>query len=227
MPRRTIIPLGDRALTIEFPDAEETPRDLLRCLTAALRLRPLPAVTGLVPAIRTLTVHYDPARTTFDALERTLSDVLATLVVTPETEREPVPIPVCYGGEFGPDLAVVANTHRTSIEAVIAAHTAGRYRVAMLGFLPGFPYLEGLDPSLHTPRRASPRTSVPAGSVGIGGSSTGVYPFTSPGGWQLIGRTPITLFAPERTPPSLLGPGDLVRFVAISAEEYLERMARA
>jgi inhibitor of KinA len=126
-------------------------------------------------------------------------------------------IPVCYGGEFGPDLNDVAAAHATTADTIIATHTEGLYTVAMIGFLPGFPYLEGLPPSLHTPRRATPRTAVPAGSVGIGGSSTGVYPFASPGGWQIIGRTPRALFSPTREPPALLQAGDRVRFTPITA----------
>ncbi len=220
MPHSSVSPLGDRALTIDLPDEAASSRDRIRSLAARLRDERHAAITGLVPAIRTLTVHYDPARTDFDALTDYLTSTVETLVITPEAPREPVIIPVCYGGEFGPDLGVVATTHRTTPEAIIAAHTAGNYTVAMIGFLPGFPYLDGLTPALHTPRRASPRTTVPAGSVGIGGSSTGVYPCASPGGWQLIGRTPRELFSPSRTPPALLQPGDHVRFVAITAGEW-------
>jgi len=180
-----------------------------------------------VPAIRALTLHYEPARTTFRVLEHYIHATLDTLVVAPDVPREPVVIPVCYGGDFGPDLEDVARTHETSTDAIIAAHTAGIYTVAMLGFLPGFPYLDGLDAALHTPRRATPRTAVPAGSVGIGGSSTGVYPFVSPGGWHLIGRTPLTLFAARRTPPTLLQPGDRVHFRAIPADAFRALAARA
>ncbi len=213
----TIAPLGDRALTIDFPSVDPANvRDLLRTLDARVRMDAPAGVTARVPAIRTLTLHYEPTRTTYSALQHYIDTTLADLPVRPEAPREPVIIPVRYGGEFGPDLADVAESHGTSPAAIIEAHTAGRYTVAMLGFLPGFPYLDGLDPALHTPRRATPRTSVPAGSVGIGGSSTGIYPFASPGGWHLIGRTSATLFAPDRTPPALLEPGDQVRFVAIT-----------
>jgi inhibitor of KinA len=132
-----------------------------------------------------------------------------------------VSIPVCYDGA---DLPEVATHARISIEEVVARHTAARYRVAMLGFAPGFPYLLGLDPTLAMPRRSHPRTSVPAGSVAIGGQQTGIYPQSLPGGWQLIGRTPMRLFDLAAASPSLLGPGDHVRFRAIDQDEY-ERLA--
>lgn len=216
----SLLPLGDRAVTVDLSaNTGGAPRDLLRSLDERIRLDAPVGVTALVPAIQTLTLHYEPTYTTFIALQDYISSVLATLTVRSAAPPAPVLIPVCYGGEYGPDLEVVANTHRTSVEAIVDAHTAGLYTVAMIGFLPGFPYLEGLVPSLHTPRRATPRTSVPAGSVGIGGSSTGVYPCRSPGGWQLIGRTPRALFDPTRQAPSLLSPGDQVRFVAIAADE--------
>jgi KipI family sensor histidine kinase inhibitor len=138
-----------------------------------------------------------------------------------------VEIPVCYGGDFGPDLDALASHAKLTAADVIARHTAATYTVAMLGFAPGFPYLFGLDPALEMPRRASPRTRVPAGSVAIGGAQTGIYPSELPGGWQLIGRTPLALFDAQRDPPSLLMPGDRVRFVAIDAAALAVRGADA
>ena len=223
-----VAPLGDRALTIDFPDVDAAAiRDLLRAFDARVHADAPAGLTARVPAIRTLTLHYEPTRTSYDALRSYVEATLAGLTVTPEAPREPVVIPVCYGGEFGPDLPAVAVAHDTTPADIVEAHAAGCYTVAMLGFLPGFPYLDGLDRALHTPRRATPRTSVPAGSVGIGGSSTGVYPFASPGGWQIIGRTPMALFSPERTPPALLQAGDQVRFVAITDDELRRYAARA
>ena len=131
-----------------------------------------------------------------------------------------VEIPVCYGGECGSDIDAVAEHTRLSREEIIARHAAAEYTVAMLGFASGFPYLLGLDPTLHVPRRANPRTRVPAGSVAIGGAQTGIYPRELPGGWHLIGRTPLVLFDPEREPPCLLAAGDRVRFRAIDADEF-------
>ncbi|HYW51540.1 MAG TPA: 5-oxoprolinase subunit PxpB, partial [Gemmatimonadaceae bacterium] len=195
MRQRSIIPLGDRALTADLSDVGGAPtRDVIRALVARAQTDAPPGVTGVVPAIRTLTLHYDPARTSFDALAEYIDACIATLVISDEIARDPVVIPVCYGGRFGPDLDDVAAAHDSTADAIVAAHVAGTYTVAMIGFLPGFPYLDGLAESLHTPRRSTPRTHVPAGSIGIGGSSTGVYPFTSPGGWHLVGRTPRLMF---------------------------------
>lgn len=228
MPQTTVTPLGDRALVLDVTGVDNaTARDVVRCLQDALHERPLPAITAMVPAIRTLTVHYEPLRTTFGALQLQLEAAVQSLVPVPAPPREPVSIPVCYGGEFGPDLQHLADVHGTSSDEIIARHSAGDYVVAMIGFLPGFPYLEGLDPSLHTPRRAEPRTAVPAGSVGIGGSSTGVYPFVSPGGWHLIGRTPRRLFSAHRGQPSLLLAGDRVRFTPITLTQYREQVEHA
>jgi KipI family sensor histidine kinase inhibitor len=131
-------------------------------------------------------------------------------------------IPVWYGGAVGPDLEYLAGRVGLTEEEVIKRHSDVEYLVYLLGFLPGFPYLGGMDPSIALPRRAQPRTRVPRGSVGIGGSQTGIYPLDSPGGWHLIGRTPISLFEPDKDEPTLLRPGDRVRFVAISEAEFLE-----
>ena len=225
MPRIILLPLGDRALTVELSGTDgESLRTVVQSLGARLSADAPPGITAVVPAIRSLTIHYDPRSVTFDALRDYLDTAVATLHLVPPPDGEPIVIPVCYGGEFGPDLTDVAAAHQTSPEAIVAAHIDGLYTVAMIGFLPGFPYLEGLAPSLHTPRRAIPRTAVPAGSVGIGGSSTGVYPFTSPGGWHIIGRTARALFAPQRQRPSLLQAGDRVRFVAITPDAMHARM---
>ena len=216
-----LIPLGDRACTVEFSDpGSATMRDLIHCVDAALRADTPTGVSAVVPAIRSITMHYNPMQTTLPVLGARLDLMLGSLTVSAPIPRAPVRIPVCYGGEFGPDLESVAAAHDMSCDAVIDAHTAVDYVVAMIGFLPGFPYLDGLSESLHTPRRDIPRTSVPAGSVGIGGGSTGVYPFSSPGGWHLIGRSPRTLFNAHRLPPSLLQAGDHVRFVAIAHDQW-------
>ncbi|WIG55610.1 MAG: Allophanate hydrolase 2 subunit 1 [Rhodanobacteraceae bacterium] len=135
-------------------------------------------------------------------------------------------IPVCYGGDCGPDIDAIAEHAGLVRDEVIARHAAAEYTVAMLGFAPGFPYLLGLDAALHVPRRATPRTRVPAGSVAIGGAQTGIYPCELPGGWHLIGRTPLALFDPRRDPPCLLAPGDRVRFRAIDAGEFARLVER-
>jgi inhibitor of KinA len=223
VPRCSVSPLGDTALTLELAGGEpDAARDLLLTVATHLSVRPVTGVTGIVPTRRSMTVHYDPGQTDFETLASTLTTAVGACTTVRSARRTPIVIPVCYGGEFGPDLADVAAVHKTTPDAIIAAHTDGEYTVAMLGFLPGFPYLDGLARGLHTPRRASPRTAVPVGSVAIGGSSTGIYPCTSPGGWHLIGRTPRALFEPTRDPPALLQPGDRVRFVAITAARYAD-----
>jgi KipI family sensor histidine kinase inhibitor len=173
-------------------------------------------------------VRYDPAtwadsagtRTPFDGIAARLGAVAgqSSSIGTADDAAPLIEIPVCYGGDCGPDLAEVAAHVGLHCDEVIARHSAAEYRVAMLGFAPGFPYLFGLDASLHLPRRASPRTRVPAGSVAIGGAQTGIYPRELPGGWQIIGRTPLTLFDPARDPPALLAPGQRVRFKVIEAD---------
>lgn len=214
----TLLPLGDRALTVDLSSADGMPvHALVRALAGRLASDAPAGITALVPAIQSLTIHYEPLQTSVAAVRDAVHMALATLELLPDLDAEPIVIPVCYGGEFGPDLDDVAAAHQTTPEAIVAAHTDAVYTVAMVGFLPGFPYLEGLAEALHTPRRSTPRTAVPAGSVGIGGSSTGVYPFTSPGGWHIIGRTPRALFSPRRDRPSLLQAGDRVRFVEITA----------
>lgn len=228
-----IEPLGDRALQLVLGDAPDEPTRR-RVAAAWRRLRALPGVTECVPGFTTLTIHFDPLR--FPVVEGAAGSLpsraasvheggLAALVaavstagnVLDDAPGRVVEIPVRYGGEDGPDLEEVAALHGISADEVVALHAAGEYRVHLIGFVPGFPYLGGLDARLHTPRRDSPRTVVPAGSVGIGGAQTGVYPIESPGGWRLIGRTPLPLFDPLRDPPALLRAGDIVRFRPVDA----------
>jgi inhibitor of KinA len=206
--------LGDAALLVRLGDAIDE-RTHLRVRLAHARLRRLPSAIGaleVVPAFATVAVHYDPLLTTFAALAAAIGVALQDL------EHEPLPaprlltVPVRYGHGHGPDLELVAAHAGLAPDEVVRLHAAGDYLVHMIGFAPGFPYLGGLDPRIACPRRASPRTLVPAGSVGIGGSQTGIYPFDSPGGWQLIGHTELVLFDAAREPASLLAAGDRVRF---------------
>jgi inhibitor of KinA len=223
VPRVSVSPLGDAALTLDLSGADpEAARDLLLSAAEQLMERRISGVTDIIPTRASMTVHYNPAHIEYDALVALLTAAVGSRATVRRATRPPVVIPVCYGGAFGPDLADVAAAHKTTTDAIIAAHTDGEYTVAMLGFLPGFPYLDGLVRSLHTPRRDTPRTAVPVGSVAIGGGSTGIYPCTSPGGWHLIGRTPRALFEPSRQHPALLQPGDRVRFVAITAARYAD-----
>ena len=194
---------GERGLLVEVEDLEMVHR-----LHAALRELDPPGVVELVPAYRTVLIVADPGQA--EALDD-LADRLPGLELPPAeaVAGETVEIPVRYDGE---DLPEVAGLTGLEPEEVVRRHTAPEYTVAFLGFSPGFPYLVGLDPALEVPRRDTPRTSIPAGSVGLAGNQTGIYPTATPGGWQLIGRTEVTLFDPARDPPALLAPGTRLRF---------------
>jgi len=224
----TIEPLGESVLLLRFGDSIDAALNA-RVLAAADTLRrvELPGLLDLVPAYATLALHYDTAfwvgrngDTAWQHLAGALRAVFAGPLRADVGDVRLVEIPVCYGGDFGPDLAEVARHSGIDPEQVIARHAAAGYHVAMLGFAPGFAYLLGLDTALQVPRRADPRTRVPRGSVAIGGMQTGIYPADLPGGWQLIGRTPLTLFDAARESPCLLAPGDRVRLRAIDAAEF-------
>jgi len=211
----TIEPAGDRAFLLRF-GGEMTPEANGKVLAAADRVAASASawVVDVVPAYASLLVVYDPLRVSPETVEALLREAAET-EGTGRSEGREVTIPVRYGGEDGPDLEEVARLTGSSPGEVAAIHAAGRYVVYMLGFKPGFPYLGTLDSRLRLPRRPSPRTRVPAGSVAIAGAQTGVYPVESPGGWRLIGRTPLRLFDPSLPEPFLLRPGDRVRFEAI------------
>lgn len=215
-------PAGDGALSVEFA-AEISPavNGRVRALLAALDAGAPPGLLDLVPAYRTLLIVYDPLVLPHAALLERLRSLERTAAAVPPPSRG-VTIPVAYGGEFGPDLVAVAAHAGLSPEATIARHSAERYLVYFLGFSPGFPYLGGLDPALATPRLAQPRQSVPAGSVAIGGEQTGIYPQATPGGWRIIGRTPLRLYDPAAPEPALLRPGDELRLRPIDAAEFAD-----
>lgn len=219
----TLSPLGDSAIVAALGrglDESALPR--VRALAAALEHdRPM-GVLEIVPAFATVTVFYDPVHSGgYEALCRGIEDRAARAEATLVSQETPlVEIPVCYGGDFGPDLAEVAARSGLGVEKVAALHSGANYLVHAVGFTLGFAYLGGLPEKIHTPRRATPRTSVPAGSVGIGGAQTGVYPLATPGGWNLIGRTPLMLFDATRAEPARLSVGDRVKFRAISPEEF-------
>lgn len=183
-------------------------------LANALRARELPGVRDVVPAYCSVGVHFDPLRTRLPALEQAIADEGRRLSeIDRVPDREAIEIAVRYGGDDGPDLEAVAAWSGRSVEDVIARHAARTYRVYMLGFVPGFAYMGRVDGAIAAPRHRIPRERVPAGSVGIAGEQTGIYPASTPGGWQIIGRTDAVLFQADRARPSLLAPGDLVRFV--------------
>jgi KipI family sensor histidine kinase inhibitor len=196
-------PAGERGLLVEVEELETVHR-----LHAALRDLDPPGVVELVPAYRTVLIVAEPDRAgVLDELATALPEL--ELPPAEAVAGETVEVPVRYDGE---DLPEVARLTGLEAEEVVRRHTTPEYTVAFLGFSPGFPYLVGLDPALEVPRRDTPRTSIPAGSVGLAGNQTGIYPTASPGGWQLIGRTEVTLFDPARDPPALLAPGNRLRF---------------
>jgi KipI family sensor histidine kinase inhibitor len=192
----------------------------VRKLLHLLELEPIEGVRNLHPAYCSLLVKFDALKLNHDGLEVILRRYLDKLeaVSLPETRR--LDIPVCYGGEFGPDLGDVAALHAMTPDQVIELHSSVTYVVYFLGFVPGYPYLGELPPALATPRLATPRHRVPPGSIAIGGNQTGVYPFATPGGWRLIGRTPVAMFRPDRDNMSLSSIGDRVRFVPISSAQF-------
>jgi inhibitor of KinA len=202
-------------------EAHECVRKLLRLLET----EPLAGVRNVHPAFSSVLIQFDAVKWRHEELEATLRRYLSRMKVIALPKPRVVEIPVCYGGEFGPDLEDVAKIHGLSSDEVIDLHSTTEYTVYFLGFVPGFAYLGELPESLATPRLPMPRKKVPAGSVGIAARQTGVYPFATPGGWRLLGRTPLAMFRPEREGMSLLAIGDRVRFISISREQFhaLER----
>ena len=218
------LPAGDQALVVELgdeidPEVNRRVRDLAR----AIDTRQVPGVVELVPTYRSLLVQYDAARTSPSELQDALSELVGLGRGEPE-KAHVVHIPTLYGGEHGPDLPNVAERAGLTPDQVVELHSTPEYLVYMMGFTPGFPYLGGLDQRLSIPRLSSPRQDITAGSVGIAEGQTGIYPVTSPGGWRIIGRTPVRLFDPTREPPSLLSAGDYVLFMPLDGEEDYHRV---
>lgn len=217
-----LLPLGDRAIVVRLGDSiSDDAFERVQALSRSLAEANIAGVIEHVPAYTTVTVYYDLRHTCFDAIGREIKRVLAVQGQRHSFASRTIEIPVTYGNEYGVDLEHVAQHNGLSAEEVIAIHSAATYRVHMLGFAPGFPYLGGMSERIATPRRDSPRVRVPAGSVGIGGEQTGIYPLEMPGGWQIIGRTPLALFRANDDPPTLLAPGDMVRFRTIAKEEFV------
>jgi inhibitor of KinA len=216
-----VLVCGDTALCVEFAQCidRETNRRV-HGLLHGLKARDLAGVVAMIPAYGSLLVQYDPFECSFERLLVSIEECLEEPVEMEFDAREPLDVPVSYGGEFGPDLEEVALLHQMTPERVVALHSSPVYDVYMIGFTPGFPYLGGLDERLITPRKKVPRKRVPGGSVGIADRQTGIYPIESPGGWQLIGRTPIKLFDPIGVEPFYLKPGDRLRFRPITKEEF-------
>ncbi|WP_139796188.1 5-oxoprolinase subunit PxpB [Sporomusa malonica] len=216
-----LVPFGETAIMVEFGKGihPELHRKV-KALNDYLDQYPFAGMVEYVAAFASVTVFYDPIKLTCEAAASLLQEIVNTLEQQEEVKPRIVEIPVCYGGEFGPDLEFVAQHNGRTVNEVIEIHAGGQYLVYMLGFAPGFPYLGGMSERIAAPRRTSPRPAIPAGTVGIAGMQTGVYPITTPGGWQLIGRTPLDLFCPNDNPPTLLQSGDMIKFRPILLEEY-------
>lgn len=213
--------MGDSSLIVELgKDIDPEVNQRVRELTFTLAQNPIEGVRETVPSYRSLLIVYDPLKIGLTALKARIQGLYKKIERVRIPEPRIVEVPVVYGGEYGPDLEWVAQYHKKSAEEVIRLHTEAIYRVYMIGFTPGFPYMGELPEELLTPRRATPRTLIPAGAVGIAQRQTGIYPADSPGGWQIIGRTPMRLFDPTQSPPTLLNMGDHVKFFAIGKEEF-------
>lgn len=217
-----ILTAGDASLLIEF--GKEISPEINAKITATVQLmreQHIEGVVDIIPAFCSLLINYDPRVLSYDELCKRMKRLLNMEIKGGESSRRVFEIPVCYGGEYGPDLANIAKHAGLTEEEVIEIHSSRDYLIYMLGFLPGFCYLGGLDERIHTPRLANPRLKINAGSVGIGGSQTGIYPLDSPGGWQLMGMTPVKTYDPDREVPILLSAGDYIRFIPVDEEEYL------
>lgn len=229
-PPPQIVPMGDRALVVSFGKAiEPAVNGRARAYAEYLLANPIRCVTDVVPGYAAVTVHFDSVAAVaeyywanpMDAIRELLEAAAERAPLASRRKPRAIEIPVCYGGEYGPDLDDVATHCKLTPEEVIRLHTAQPYVVYMLGFVPGFGYLGGLDRRLEVPRRDAPRKRIPAGSVAIGGSQTGVYPVETPGGWNIIGRTPRKLFRlGDDGEPNVMDAGDSVRFVAVTAADF-------
>jgi inhibitor of KinA len=224
--------LSEGAITVEF--GVKISDHLLAAVTNfndLLLQSPFPGFISTIPAYATLTLFYDPMITVYssltgiDCFEKVSGYITRLMINLKNADAKAgnmITIPVCYGGAYGPDLAAIASERKISVDNIVHLHSNCVYKVFMIGFLPGFAYLGGMAPQLAMPRKTTPRKVVPAGAVGIAGQQTGVYPLESPGGWQLIGQTPVNLFNIKNSPPALLKAGDRVIFKPISVDEFKE-----
>lgn len=216
-----ILTAGDSSLLIEF--GNEISPEINRRIAAVVELmreQHIEGVVDVIPAFCSLLVNYDPRVAGYEKMKKRLESLVRVDIKVGQTKRKIFEIPVLYGGEYGPDLASIADHAGISEDEEVLIHSSKDYLIYMLGFLPGFCYLGGLDERIHTPRLSNPRLRIRAGSVGIGGSQTGIYPLDSPGGWQLMGMTPIKTYDPEREIPILVEAGNYIRFVPIDEEQY-------
>jgi inhibitor of KinA len=221
LPALQFEPMGDSGLVVRFGDRIDLQvHHRVRALSDYLLAHTMEGVLEFTPAFTTICLFYDPGRWALADLCAEVQRIIERLSAARHPKPRIVEIPVCYGGLFGPDLRFVAQHNHLSEDEVVQLHVSGEYLTYMIGFAPGFPYLGGMSDRIGAPRRMSPRQRVPAGSVGIAGNQTGIYPLETPGGWQLIGRTPVTLFRPLENPPSVLQVGDAVRFRTMSPLEF-------
>jgi len=212
---------GDRAIFVEFGDSiDPDVNQRVRNLKLAIEKAGIPGVVESVPTYRSLLVYFEPLQVSAPKLRETVFNLLQSAIENELPKRRLIEIPTAYGGEFGPDLELVAQHNNLSAAEVVRIHSGTGYLIYMIGFMPGFPYLGGMSPRIATPRKTTPRLKLPAGSVGIAGNQTGIYPAESPGGWQIIGRTPLELFHPTREPPAILQAGDYLTFIGVTPEEF-------
>ena len=218
----TISPVGDRAISIDFGQVIDPQINrYIRQTIERIKELQLEGIIELVPTYCALLVEYDAMLYSYSDICKSMESILAEGMTDTTNELVTVvEVPTVYGGEFGPDLSFVASHNHLSEDEVISIHSGTDYLVYMLGFIPGFTYLGGMDPRIATPRLSSPRTLIPAGSVGIAGEQTGTYPSDSPGGWQIIGRTPVTMYDMSKAQAALLNAGDYVRYVPIDESEF-------
>lgn len=225
-----IFPLGDSALTLDFGNMIDTGiNDYVLTLFDVFKNKALYGVLDIVPAYSSLSFHYNVAvlrktiggdLTAFEIISRQIEKTIAEAGPATSRRKRNISIPVCYSGEFAPDIEFISFEKNISVEKIIQLHTERIYTVYMIGFLPGFAYMGEVNEAIVVPRKSEPRASVPAGSVGIAGKQTGIYPLQSPGGWQLLGRTPVKIFDKQKRDPVLLQPGDQVQFYSISEDEF-------
>ena len=217
-----ILPVGDRALTVEFGNEinEKINAHLMGFINKLKELN-IKGIEEMVPSFRAVLIHYNPGVHTYGEMCDIIQHALSMKISDVNHKKRVVEVPVCYENGLGPDIEFVAKHAGLTVEEVIKIHSSNPYLIYMLGFQPGFPYLGGLDERIHTPRLEKPRIKLEAGSVGIGGAQTGLYPMESPGGWQIIGLTPVRCYNPSAKEPIPYRAGDYIRFVPISYEEYL------
>lgn len=213
--------LGDHALIIQFEQViSEQVQQAIQQWMNALQHNSITGMIELVPTYTNITIYYKPWIISYTELLNKLQELEENLTIERSTVKNIISIPVVYGGEYGPDLEDVASFHNLSTEEVIRLHTDPLYLVHMIGFAPGFPYLGGMSKKIATPRLANPRKKIARGSIGIADEQTGIYSISTPGGWRIIGRTPLSIFNPHAASPSLLKAGDYVQFYPISDQEY-------